>query len=656
MESIEFFKLLLITWSALNKMNPINTKLLLPHHIEYLIVDQNLVIQSTSARISRFVELEENVEVGQDIRIAFPELFGYEEILLAVLTGEQPNFELKAVTRVLKHQQESPQTENWTSENPDPCVFSESSLGCGISNEPSPQIYLDIYVNPIQNGEDFLMIFVEDVTDKMTLEQVLVQSLNEMHLLSGALNTSSYYIDQIITSMAEALLIVAPSGKIRTINKAAQALFGFTSEEITNQSLSILSNDPKLLGHDQLDHKRIEAVCRKKTGESLLISFSCTVLRSQSDNSIALLYVGRDITERKHREIKLIKNEELYRVLFENVINLMFENTSDLIQWVTAEGQFVYFNQAWRDTLGYSESDQTPISIFEVIHPDCQTEFRASFEEILSGESIDQIVAELIAKDGQKIWVEGSISCKFSEGKPIGVLLVLRDITMRLKIEALLTQQQKNTERLLLNVLPESIVAQLKQLDANIYPSEAVIAKNYADVTVLFADIVGFTQIATVLPPTTLVELLNSIFSEFDRLTEKHGLEKIKTIGDAYMVVGGLPMPKVNHVAAIADMALDMQVAIAKFNLGGHPFSMRIGIHTGPVIAGVIGIKKFIYDLWGDTVNVASRMESKGRAKKIQVTDATYECLKHQYIFQERGMVRIKGKGEIKTHWLLGKQ
>jgi class 3 adenylate cyclase len=188
------------------------------------------------------------------------------------------------------------------------------------------------------------------------------------------------------------------------------------------------------------------------------------------------------------------------------------------------------------------------------------------------------------------------------------------------------------------------------------YPNEAVVAQHFADVTVLFADIVDFTKIASTLSPTELIELLNNIFSVFDRLTEKHGLEKIKTIGDAYMVVGGLPVAKPDHVEAISDMALDMQEAIGQFKLADSPFRMRIGIHTGPVIAGVIGIKKFIYDLWGNTVNIASRMESQGKPRKIQVTDTTYERLKERYVLQERGMVRIKGKGDIKTYWLIGKK
>ncbi|HEY9704934.1 MAG TPA: adenylate/guanylate cyclase domain-containing protein, partial [Allocoleopsis sp.] len=158
------------------------------------------------------------------------------------------------------------------------------------------------------------------------------------------------------------------------------------------------------------------------------------------------------------------------------------------------------------------------------------------------------------------------------------------------------------------------------------------------------------------LPPMELVSGLNQIFSAFDELTEKHGLEKIKTIGDAYMVVGGLPTPRKDHASAIANMALEMLDYMATVENGlGQSLQIRIGINTGPVIAGVIGIKKFIYDLWGDAVNIASRMESHGKPGYIQVTEATYSYLKDQYILELRGTISIKGRGEMMTYWLIDK-
>ncbi|HEY9807894.1 MAG TPA: adenylate/guanylate cyclase domain-containing protein [Halomicronema sp.] len=209
-----------------------------------------------------------------------------------------------------------------------------------------------------------------------------------------------------------------------------------------------------------------------------------------------------------------------------------------------------------------------------------------------------------------------------------------------------LQNEQELSEKLLLNILPEPIAIRLKQ-------DHQIIAESFGEVSVLFADIVGFTEISSQVSPHDLVQLLNEIFSAFDHLAEKHGLEKIKTIGDAYMVVAGLPVQREDHAASIADMALDMQKALENLNFQTKQnFRIRIGIATGPVVAGVIGIKKFIYDLWGDTVNMASRMESQGIAGRIQVTRATYECLKKEYIFEERGVIHIKGKGEMSTYFL----
>jgi class 3 adenylate cyclase len=210
--------------------------------------------------------------------------------------------------------------------------------------------------------------------------------------------------------------------------------------------------------------------------------------------------------------------------------------------------------------------------------------------------------------------------------------------------------EQEKSERLLLNILPQSIAERLKQ-------PGATVAENFTEVTVLFADIAGFTAMSTGMSPLQLVELLNEIFCKFDKLVELHGLEKIKTIGDAYMVVAGLPEPCQNHIIQMAEMALDMQTTIAQFNQQYHKnLRIRIGIHTGPVVAGVIGIKKFAYDLWGDTVNIASRMESHGLPGKIQVSDNVYQVLKDHYVLVKRETIQVKGKGEMTTYWLQARQ
>jgi len=206
------------------------------------------------------------------------------------------------------------------------------------------------------------------------------------------------------------------------------------------------------------------------------------------------------------------------------------------------------------------------------------------------------------------------------------------------------------SDRLLLNVLPRSIAERLKR-------DPGVIAEHHAAVTVLFADVVDFTPFAERTEPARVLAVLDEVFSAFDDLAERHGLEKIKTIGDAYMVVAGLPEPRADHAQAAAAMALDMQAEASR--LGGSlglDLTFRIGMDTGPVIAGVIGRRKFIYDLWGDTVNTASRMESHGLPGRIQVTRATYECLRSAYTFEDRGEIDVKGKGRLRTYLLEGRR
>ena len=229
-----------------------------------------------------------------------------------------------------------------------------------------------------------------------------------------------------------------------------------------------------------------------------------------------------------------------------------------------------------------------------------------------------------------------------------GISVFFHDITTRKKMESALRKERNKTENLLLNLLPEPIAERLKE-------EPGVIADKFEKATILFADLVNFTQISTTMSATKLVYLLNEIFSTFDELTEKHGLEKIKTIGDAYMVAGGIPIVRPDHAEASAEMALDMLVAIDELNvkLEG-TFDLRIGINSGPVVAGVIGTKKFIYDLWGNAVNTASRMESHGVPGRIQVSFYTYELLRDKYEFEERGSIDIKGQGEMRTYFLTG--
>ena len=233
--------------------------------------------------------------------------------------------------------------------------------------------------------------------------------------------------------------------------------------------------------------------------------------------------------------------------------------------------------------------------------------------------------------------------------KPVDI----QDVTLRVgnavyakHLHDQLQVEQEKSEQLLLNILPKPIAERMKKGETNI-------ADSHSDVTVLLADLVGFTTLSAHIGPEQIVQLLNEIFSAFDLLTEKHGLEKIKTIGDAYMVAGGLSFPRPDHAEASAELALEMQTEIERLNKEyDTSVRLRIGICTGPVVAGVIGRRRFAYDLWGETVNLACRLESTGEAGKIQIAESTYERLKHKYHFEPKHGIDAKGHSGLSAYWL----
>lgn len=235
--------------------------------------------------------------------------------------------------------------------------------------------------------------------------------------------------------------------------------------------------------------------------------------------------------------------------------------------------------------------------------------------------------------------------------KPFQSEEVLARVANQLQIQALqkaLKKEQEKSENLLLNILPPPIVAELKQ-------KQQATPVQFEEASFLFADIVRFTPTSSVMPPVNVVRLLNGIFSTFDRLAQQHGVEKIRTIGDSYFIASGVPIPRPDHAQAIADMALDMQREIQQFSWpNGEPLQLRIGINTGgPVVGAVIGTQKFAYDVWGNDVNLASRMESQGEPGRIQVSEATYKHLQDRYQLERRGEIDIKGKGTMTTYWLI---
>ncbi|MDA0268529.1 MAG: PAS domain S-box protein [Cyanobacteria bacterium] len=359
-----------------------------------------------------------------------------------------------------------------------------------------------------------------------------------------------------------------------------------------------------------------------------------------------------EVKERTQIEAALRQTEAQYRSIFENATEGIFQTSE--------AGRYLQVNPALAQIYGYDSPQDVLDSISNVgkqlyVQPKRRDELVAylrQFGNITGAES------EIFRKDGSRIWVSETLhKVKDSYGNFLYYEGIVHDITERRSMEMELRQQRKQADRLLINILPFQIAQRLKS-------GVRTIAEDLDNVTVLFADLVEFTAASRQMTPKELVELLNNVFSTFDRLAEHYGLEKIKTIGDAYMVAGGLSRDKGNeastipkhieHLQAVAAMALDMRQAIGEFHRpDGTPFQLRVGIHIGPVMAGVIGRRKFAYDLWGDTVNIASRMESMGMADHIQVTPVVHEQLKAQFCFKRRGTIAIKGSGLMETYWLL---
>ncbi|MEG3837862.1 adenylate/guanylate cyclase domain-containing protein [Microcoleus sp. Z1_C3] len=351
------------------------------------------------------------------------------------------------------------------------------------------------------------------------------------------------------------------------------------------------------------------------------------------------------LIQRKQAEELLRIAQEKYHSIVENAMEGIFQSTPS--------GGYISANPALAKLYGYDSPEELMSEINNIaqqlyVDPERRREFVAAMDAENAVSGFESMVCR---KDGRRIWVSENVrAVRDAKGELIYYEGTVSDVTERKLAQEELKIQQEQSEKLLLNILPKPIAERLKA-------EQSTIADSFAQVSVLFADIVGFTELSARMSPTELVKRLNVIFSHFDQLAEKYGVEKIKTIGDAYMVVGGLPTPTQDHAEAIAQMALGMQEKIAKLCAEtGEKLAIRVGINSGPVVAGVIGVSKFTYDLWGDTVNVAARMEATGFSGSIQVTDVTYELLKDKYMFERRGVIPVKGKGDMMTYWLLGKK
>ncbi len=585
-------------------MNPFFRKFLVVHGIEYLILDCALKICKTSAGVDRFADAPGPIQVNDEVGLAFPELIGVEDLLQEVLEGRQISFDLKSLSRF---------------------------------NEAGSPVYFDMYVVQkveIETQEQQLIVFLEDVTERMSLEQRLVQATNETHLLIAALSESKRYIEQILSSMAEALIVTSETGLIKKVNQSTLDLFEYTEAELLGKGISqIVGNYQDLVKDfflsqmegDEPGWSPVEIVCQTKTRKKIHVAFSCAVIDVSEADIPDLVYIGRDITERKRKQQRNLAQSATIRILSESANLLeaapkllpalceslewdmgevwrvdrrdgpgnypvstvlrepechpdsltclevwhkatsggeeslqvargtqlvkgeglagrvwathsaiwiadlpgetiagpgtevlvqaglhagfgfpicgdasemqgrvetdqtpellgvivfysrdiqmidedlmatcsaiasqigqfikrkqaelalqeiqeryrdLFENASDLIQSVSIEGRFLYVNRAWRETLGYSQSDLDCLTVFDMLHPQCKPRYQDLFQRIFSGEMINQVTAEFMTKSGQTIFLQGSMNCKRVEGKPVAVQGIFRNITDRIQ-------------------------------------------------------------------------------------------------------------------------------------------------------------------------------------------------------------------------------
>ena len=363
---------------------------------------------------------------------------------------------------------------------------------------------------------------------------------------------------------------------------------------------------------------------------------------------MARLAIGRRLVELENR----LKQQTLDIARAKSEWEATTDSIPQLISLVDANGEVIRINgtvQRWGLSWASEAKGHTLPDLLKKVYPDFANVFAEKWPEAHQ-QLKTGIEYEFEGDDagmGHYFTVQFEPINPFSEFTPDApsfAAVSIMDITDRKKLELRLEAEHEKAENLLLNMLPRPVAEKLKQ-------GTDTIAEYHTDVTVMFADLVGFTELTARLNPNDLMDLLNSVFSGFDMLADRHHVEKIKTIGDAYMVVAGVPEPAEDHAQRIMRMALAMQNAIQQINTHtGNALNLRIGIHTGPVVAGVIGMKKLNYDLWGETVNTASRMESNGVNGRIQVSTATYTALGDEFEFEARGKIEAKGLGKVQTY------
>jgi PAS domain S-box-containing protein len=494
-----------------------------------------------------------------------------------------------------------------------------------------------------------------EARDLQALHDLAIWAESELNTiqLSQALaikQESEERVRAITETALDGIITVDEAGRIWTANPAEETLSGYRASELVGKHFSVLLAEDaehaiprdartlQALGETQdvVGHVQ-ELLGRRSDGTVYPIEVAVSEMRLPDQRFFVC--VTRDITERKQAEAGLRLRD---RAMAEARNGILITDAR------AADSPIVYGNPAFEEMTGYRAEEVMGRNCRFLQGPGTDAAAVAAIRRAIEQERGCLVTLVNYRKDGTPFWQELSIApMRAADGQLTHFIGIQADVTERITAQEVIRQERERADRLLLNILPHEIAERLKV-------DTSVIADGFSEVSVLFADIVGFTTWASRTAPATVVAVLDEIFSAFDQLTEHHGLEKIKMIGDGYMAVAGMPVPRADHAEIAAALALDLQTVIREFRAGAQAFQLRIGIASGPVVAGVIGRRKFAYDLWGDTVNVASRMESSGVPGAVQVAEATYERLKDRYAFERRGEIEVKGRGRTPTYILVG--
>ncbi|OQY21233.1 MAG: hypothetical protein B6I35_08870 [Anaerolineaceae bacterium 4572_32.2] len=452
--------------------------------------------------------------------------------------------------------------------------------------------------------------------------------------------------DAVVESMSDGVIVLDPQNRVVDLNPVAQGLLGHTLPEIVGQPLAqVLADWPALM-----------ELCREQKSASIhteiplnigederrIFDLHVSPLRDQRGRMTGRLMLWHDVTERKQTEDKL---RQLSRAM---------EQSGSTIVITDLDGNIEFVNPAFTRITGYTPEEAIGENTRVLKSGEHPTEFyRELWDTITRGEVWQ---GEMVnrKKNGEFYWEAATLSpVKDEAGRTTHYLAIKEDITARKKIGAALAQEQLKSDALLRNILPAGIITEIKE--------QGHVAPVLFDcASIMFTDFGNFTATAEHLGPQELVASLDRYFTAFDRVIEKYGLEKLKTIGDGYMCAGGLPLPNSTHAVDIVNAALEIldftrQEKEKQQRAGQHYWDIRIGISSGPVIAGIVGRQKYAYDVWGDTVVIASRMESSGEIGRVNISRSTYKLVRDQFDCEYRGKVHAKHKGQVEMYFVNGR-